>query len=376
MKATKFNQELFEKYLDNYLVNYKNYKDYWNYEDGCVLLGAQYLYEATGEEKYYSFILNYVKEFVTEEGAIINFQVDKFSIDSINASKIFYFLYDKTGEEKYRKAIEFVMDQLRRHPRCECGNFVHKALYAEQIWLDGLYMAQPFYMAYETRYNKKEKYNDIINQFENVKKYLYDEEKGLCYHAYDDSKKAFWADENTGCSANFWLRSLGWYLMSLVDVMDNMSIEIYEQYRKLQDMYKLMLKGMLRYQDAETGMFYQVPDRSDAEGNYLETSGSAMIAYTILKACRMGVLLKEKYADLGMQMVESILSEKLIQKEDGLHLTDICHQAGLGPDDRRDRDGSVKYYLSEKIVSDDSKGVGPMMMAYAQYLMLKKEMDA
>ena len=375
MKTVNFDIKLFEQYLDQYLSAYKNYKDYWNYEDGCVLIGAQYLYEATGEEKYFSFIQKYVDNFVTEEGIITNYQVDKFSIDSVNAGKIFFFLYDKTGDEKYRNAIEFVMGQLRKHPRCECGNFVHKAQYAEQIWLDGLYMAQPFYMAYETKYNKKEKYNDIISQFENVKKYLYDEEKGLCYHAYDESKSAFWADKETGCSPNFWLRSLGWYLMSLVDVMDNMSIEIYEHYRKLQDMYKLMLKGILQYQDAESCMFYQIPDRSDVPENYLETSGSAMIAYTILKACRMGILLKEKYADIGFEMVENILSQKLIQKEDGLHLTDICHMAGLGPEDRKDRDGSVEYYLSEKIVADDSKGVGPMMMAYAQYLMLKRETE-
>ena len=375
MKTVNFDTNLFEQYLDRYLATYKNYKDYWNYEDGCVLLGAQYLYEATGEEKYYSFILNYVKDLVKEDGVITNYQVDKFNIDGVNAGKIFYFLYDKTGEEKYRKAIDFVMEQLEKHPRCACGNFIHKAQYPGQIWLDGLYMAQPFYMAYETRYNKKEKYNDIISQFENVKKYLYDEKKGLCYHAYDETKEAFWADKETGCSPNFWLRSLGWYLMSLVDVMDHMSIEIYEQYRKLQDMYKLMLKGILQYQDAETGMFYQIPDRSDVEGNYLETSGSAMIAYTILKACRMGILLKEKYANLGIHMVENILSEKFVQEADGFHLAGICHMAGLGPEDRRDRDGSVEYYLSEKIVSDDSKGVGPMMMAYAQYLLLKKELE-
>lgn len=375
MKTINFDSKLFEQYLDQYLTNYKNYKTYWNYEDGCVLLGAQYLYEATGEEKYEVFIRNYVKDLIAEDGTITNYQTDKFSIDSINCGKILFFLYDRTGDEKYRKAIEFVMEQLKKHPRCECGNFFHKQQYPDQIWLDGLYMAQPFYMAYETRYDKKEKYNDIISQFENVKKYLYNEEKGLCYHAYDASGKAFWADEKTGCSANFWLRSIGWYLMSFVDVMDNMSIEIYEQYRKLQDMFKLMLKGILNYQDPETGMFYQVPDQSEAEGNYLETSGSAMVAYSILKACRMGILLKEKYAERGFCMVESILSKKLIQKEDGMHLSDICHMAGLGPEERRDRDGSVAYYLSEKIVCDDPKGVGPMMMAYAQYLMLKKEME-
>lgn len=375
MKTINFDNNLFEQYLDGYLKDYQNYKTYWNYEDGCVLLGAQYLYEATGDEKYFSFILNYVKDLIAEDGTIINYQVDKFSIDSINAGKILFFLYDKTGEEKYHRAIEFIMEQLKKHPRCACGNFFHKQQYPDQIWLDGLYMAQPFYMAYETRYDRKEKYNDIIEQFENVKKYLYDEEKGLCYHAYDASGKAFWADKKTGCSANFWLRSIGWYLMSFVDVMDNMSIEIYEQYRKLQDMFKLMLKGILTYQEPETGMFYQVPDQSKVPGNYLETSGSAMVAYSILKACRMGILLKEKYAERGFYMVESILSEKLEQKEDGMHLSGICHMAGLGPEERKDRDGSIEYYLSEKIVSDDPKGVGPMMMAYAQYLMLKKEME-
>ena len=362
-----------ENYIREYLTEYQNYKDYWNYEDGCVLIGAKQLYEATGEEGYFTFIETYLKHFVMDDGTIAHYQTDKFNIDSINSGKILFFMYDKTGEEKYRKAIEFVMDQLRNHPRCKCGNFFHKQIYPDQIWLDGLYMAQPFYMEYETKFDKKEQYNDIINQFENVQKYLYDKDKGLCYHACDEAKVQFWSDKETGCSANFWLRSMGWYLMALVDTMDVMSIEIYEQYRKLQDIFKLMLKGILHYQDEETGLFYQVIDRSDVEGNYLETSGSAMIGYAIMKACRMGILLKEKYEPIGTGIFENLIENKLQEENSSMHLKGICEMAGLGPENRPERDGSVSYYLSEKIVDDDPKGVGPFMMAYAQYLQLKKE---
>ena len=364
-----------ENHIRKYLTEYHNYKEYWNYEDGCVLIGAKQLYEATGEELYFTFIETYLKHFVMDDGTISHYQTDKFNIDSINSGKILFFMYEKTGEEKYRKAIEFVMDQLRKHPRCKCGNFFHKQIYPNQIWLDGLYMAQPFYMEYETKFDKKEQYNDIINQFENVQKYLYDKDKGLCYHACDMEKVQSWANKETGCSANFWLRSMGWYMMALVDTMDAMSIEIYEQYRKLQDIFKLMLKGILRYQDEETGLFYQVIDRSDVEGNYLETSGCAMIGYAIMKACRMGILLKEKYEPIGTGILESMIENKLQEKDGSLHLTGICEVAGLGPENNPKRDGSVAYYLSEKIVDDDPKGVGPFMMAYAQYLQLKKEIQ-
>ncbi|MGN0322158.1 MAG: glycoside hydrolase family 105 protein, partial [Oliverpabstia sp.] len=276
---------LAEKYIDDYLNHYNNYKTYWNYEDGCVLVGAQQLYEATGEEKYFDFVKTYVDAWVTEDGTITNYEIGKHSIDNINPSKVLFFLYQKTGEEKYRKAIEFTMNELRTHPRCDCGNFFHKAVYPNQIWLDGLYMAQPFYMAYETEFNKKEHYNDIIRQFENVRKYLYSEEKGLYFHAYDEKKVQFWCDKETGCSHNFWLRSMGWYLMALIDTMDVMGKEIFEQYKKLETIFKEAIRGILQYQDPETGLFYQVIDRSDVENNYLETSGSAMVAYAIMKGC-------------------------------------------------------------------------------------------
>lgn len=358
------------KFINSFLDNYKHYKDYWNYEDGCVLMGCQQLYEATGDVKYKDFILNYLDPLVNEDGIIINYETGKFNIDGFNAGKVLFLAYNETKNEKYRKAIDFLISNLKEQPRTNEGNFFHKAIYPSQVWLDGLYMAQPFYMEYETRYNKKENYNDILNQFRNVRKYMYNPEKKLYYHGYDEAKVQPWADKETGLSPNFWLRSMGWYLMALADVIGNMSEEIYEHYREFCDLLKEAIEGILQYRDEKSGLFYQVIDRSDVSGNYTETSGSCMVAYAVMKAARLGVISAEKYAETGIGIFDSIVSEKLVSGENGLELKDICWVAGLGPGETRD--GSVEYYLSEKIVSDDSKGVGPFMMAYAQKLMLQK----
>lgn len=358
-------------YIEAYLRDYKNYKDHWNYEDGCVLIGSMLLYQVTGDKSYKEFIIRYMEDFVNSDGSINTFEKEKYNIDSINSGKLLFFLYEETKDEKYRKAIETVMDQLRSHPRTKCGNFWHKKIYPNQIWLDGLYMAQPFYMEYETKFNKKENYNDIIHQFENVRKYLYNEEKALYYHAYDEARIQFWADKETGLSPNFWLRSMGWYLMALVDTADEISKEIFEHYSTLANLFKEAVHGILRYQDDSSKLFYQVIDRSDVKGNYLETSGSAMIAYAILKGCRLGILLKEKYQAIGEEIFTNLVKHQLIEAEGKLALKGICSVAGLGPKD--ERDGSVEYYLSEKVVCDDAKGVGPFMMAYAEWLRLHPE---
>lgn len=358
------------KYINDFLDNYDHYKDYWNYEDGCVLMGCQQLYFATGEEKYLDFILGYLDPLIDADGTVTNYELGKHNIDGFNAGKVLFLAYDKTNNEKYRKAIGFLAEQLMEQPRTNEGNFFHKAIYPDQVWLDGLYMAQPFYMEYETKYNNKENYNDILNQFRNVRKYMYDPGKKLYYHGYDAAKVQPWADKTTGLSPNFWLRSMGWYLMALIDVIDNMSEEIYEQYREYCDLFKEAADGILQYRDTKTGLFYQVIDHGTAQGNYTETSGSAMAAYAVMKGARLEVISREKYSRVGMDIFDGIVREKLVPKGNGFELKDICRVAGLGPGEKRD--GSVEYYLSEKVVSDDPKGVGPFMMAYAQKLMLER----
>ncbi len=351
-----------------YLEKYTPYKSYWNYEDGCVLKGCIDLYEATGDEAFKAWVLKYLETYVMPDGSIPNYEMRQYNIDSINSGKALFFGYEQTGDERYRKAIEFHMQRLREHPRCQCGNFWHKQLYPNQIWLDGLYMAQPFYMAYEMKFGGMEKVGDIVSQFKNVRKYLYDAEKGLNYHAYDEDREQFWADKETGLSANFWLRSTGWYLMALIDTIGLCTEQLYEHYRALVDIFRESIAGVLRYQ-AENGLFYQVIDHAEAEGNYTETSGSSMIAYAVLKGVRLGILDPEKYLPIGKQVMEALIGTKLMVEEDGVtRLADICWVAGLGPAKNPNRDGSVAYYLSEPKKSDDAKGVGPFIMAYSEYL--------
>ncbi len=354
-------------FIRQFLSQYKPYKTYWNYEDGCVLKGCFDLYAATGDEAYRRFVLDYLNQFVAQDGSIPNYELRQYNIDSINSGKALFFGLDQTGEERYEKAIEFHMQRLREHPRCAmCGNFWHKTLYPEQIWLDGLYMAQPFYMAYEMRFDKMANVADIASQYANVRKYLFCDEKQLYYHACDTARQQPWANKETGCSPNFWLRSMGWYVMSLIDCIDLLSEQLYEHYRLLIDLFREAIAGMIQYRDEATGLYYQVIDHGHNPDNYLETSGSAMMAYALLKGVRLGVLDAEKYLPMGKQCMESLIRDKLIQDEDGLHLKDICAVAGLGPGEKRD--GSVAYYLSEPRICNDSKGVGPFMMAYAESL--------
>ena len=359
-------------YLKSYLEAYKPYKTYWNYEDGCVLKGCIDLYKATGDETYRDFVMQYLETYVKEDGSIPHYEMNKYNIDSFNSGKALYFGLAQTGDERYRKAIDMHMQRLREHPRCDCGNFCHKDEYVKQVWLDGLYMAQPFYLQYEMMFNKMENIADISGQFKNVRRWLFDSEKGLYYHGYDETHSQFWANKETGLSENFWLRSTGWYLMALIDCIELCSEMLYEHYRALIDLFREAMRGLLRWQDKETGLFYQIIDRSDVKDNYLETSGSAMVAYALFKAVRLGVLDGEKYLPIARRVFESLVENKLAVGEDGkMHLGGICLMAGLGP--QLDRDGSVRYYLSVPIVSDDSKGVGPFMMAYSEYLLAGKE---
>ena len=199
---------------------------------------------------------------------------------------------------------------------------------------------------------------------------MYDKSKKLYYHGWDWSKKAFWADKVTGLSKSFWLRSVGWYVVGLVDVIDyfigheelrNSPIEIFRQ----------TLDGLEQYIDKEKHMFWQVVDQGGREGNYLETSGSAMIAYAMMKGARLGIVDK-RFAAVGEEVFNGICREYLTETDGKLNLGGICLMAGLGPENNRRRDGSFEYYISEPVVENDAKGTGPFVMAYTELLRLKK----
>lgn len=338
----------------------------WNYVDGCMILAMLEIYQVTGEKEYYDFADAFIDYRVAEDGTIAGYHVEEYNIDSVNAGKTLFALYALNGKEKYRKAIDLIYSQIQTQPRTEEGNFWHKKIYPNQVWLDGLYMGQPFYMEYETKFNGKKNYQDIFDQFSNVVKHMRDEKTGLYYHAYDASKKAFWCDKQTGLSRNFWLRAIGWYSMALLDALSKCEPgeEYQEEYDNLKKVFVQLMQDMLKFQ-AENGMWYQLPALGGKEPNYLETSGSAIMAYSLLKGVRLGFL-PEEYREYGIRAFQGICDKYLKETDGNLNLGGICLVAGLGPEDNLRRDGTFEYYMSEPIVENDAKGVGPLLLAYTE----------
>ena len=338
-------------------------KPSWNYIDGCMITALLCASEITGEAKYADFAEKFIDYYVFEDGSIRGYSKEKYNLDDVNEGKVLFELYEKTGKEKYKKAIFLLESQLEEQPRTVTGNFWHKKIYPNQIWLDGLYMGQVFSTLFKKYFGNKD-YSDVVNQFKNVRKLMFDEDKKLYYHGCDCSKTAFWADKETGRSKSFWLRAIGWFTISLIDNIDYIDDE--NAKAELVKIFAETIDGISQYADAETGMYYQVVDQGGREGNYLETSGSSMIAYAMMKGARLGVIDK-KYAEMGRKTFDGICKKYLSISEDGdLNLGGICLVAGLGPEDNKRRDGTFEYYISEPVVENDAKGVAPFVLCYTE----------
>lgn len=334
----------------------------WNYIDGCMLTALMEMETITGEERYFRFVRSCIDHFVTPDGSIRTFKPEAHNLDDINEGRVLFALYERTKEEKYRRAAEFLREQLEKQPRTAEGNFWHKAIYPNQVWLDGIYMAQPFYALYEKHFGSGS-YRDTVDQIKNVREKMFSREKGLYFHGYDASRAAFWADPVTGCSQNFWLRSLGWFAVALADLLE--ILPPCGDRDALANLFTELMASVARYADKDTGLYWQVPDQGRREGNYLETSGSAMMAYAMLKGARLGFL-EPAYAAKGQKTFDGIQKKYLTFTDEGLDLGGICLVAGLGPENNRRRDGSYAYYISEPVVANDAKGVAPFVLAYTE----------
>jgi unsaturated rhamnogalacturonyl hydrolase len=357
---------MIKQYIDRVLLSYKPYKENkcWCYEDGVMLLAAKRMYEVFNDQKYLNFIEDYLDFHINNNGDIYLYDETEYNIDNIQAGTVLFFAYEKLRKEKYLLAIEKLYNQLLNHPRTKKGNFWHKNRYPYQVWLDGLYMAQPFYAMYAKMINNKKIYNDIISQFENVRKYLFDEKRNLYVHAYDELKVMNWADKMDGKSPNVWLRSVGWLAMALVDTYEVLEDETHDAVI-LSNMLIELFDGILKYQDSETNMWYQVVDNPLLEDNYFETSGTAMLAYSLIKAYHLG-LVPSSYSRHGKSAYHGIINKYLKCDKGEIKLFGICKVAGL---DNERRNGSTSYYLSEPKVADDSKGVAPFIYAFCELLL-------
>lgn len=344
-----------------------NKKPRWNYIDGCMMTSLLSLYEFTKKDEYLNFVIEFIDYYVDDKGIIKGYDKQHYSTDDLSESRILFDLYKYTNNEKYLKAIKLSYEQVKEHPRTNAGNFWHKKIYPNQVWLDGIYMMQPFYTRYETMFNNKINYDDIVGQIALVRKIMFDKSKGLYYHAYDETKKMFWANQETGLSKHFWLRSIGWFLAGIVDVYEYLEDD--ELRNDLTIIFQEAIEGLMQYQDKNTKMFYQIVDLAERTPNYIETSGSLLVSYAILKAVRFNML-NQKYQSIGKEIFDGVITNKLTEKDGKLNLTGICLVAGLGPEDNLRRDGSFEYYMSEPIVENDAKGVGPLILAYTEVLRL------
>ena len=334
----------------------------WNYIDGCMLGALLEMADICGDRRYSDFVETYVDAFVEENGAIRTFKPEKQTLDDINEGRVLFPLYRMTGREKYRRAADTLRRALDAQPRTHEGSWWHKAIYPNQVWLDGIYMAQVFAALYEKYFGAGD-YADVLKQLRVVRARMFDEQKGLYYHGYDASRSVYWADPVTGLSKSFWLRAMGWYACALVDLA-----ELLPQGSERAEVASLlaeMLESVARYADEDTGMYWQVVDQPGREGNYLETSGSSMMAYAMLKAARLGVVAKE-YAAKGLKTFDGIVNKYLTFDGDEMSLGGICLVAGLGPASDLRRDGTYAYYISEPVVNNDAKGAAPFVMCYTE----------
>jgi unsaturated rhamnogalacturonyl hydrolase len=329
----------------------------WGYTQGLILYALQQLGEGSKDPRYRTAVRRYGRQMIDPNGAIKGFKLEEYNLDNINAGKLLFGLYAETGDERYRKALDRLRDQLRVQPRTSEGGYWHKEKYPWQMWLDGAYMATPFLAQYSAVFNDPKGFDEAALQLLLMEKHLLDAKTGLLYHGWDEKRVQIWANKQTGVSPNFWGRAIGWYAMALVDALDHFPTD-HPQQRELVRILKNLAPALKNYQHP-TGLWYQVVDQGDRAGNYLEGSASAMFVYALAKGVRKGYL-DASYLEVARKGFSG-LTRELVKVQDGGEavLTQVCEVAGLSAD----RDGSYEYYVKEKIRPNDPKGTGPFILA-------------
>lgn len=331
------------------------------FEYDIVGLYPYALYElakATDEAKYKEALHQITGSFISDDGNIKRYKQSNFNIDSVAPGRSVLALYKETGEQKYKQAADILRAQLVSHPKTSEGAFWHKKKYPHQLWLDGVYMGMPFLAEYSLMFEDGHSLEEVVKEFELTHHYLKDATTGLYYHAWDEAKQQDWADSETGLSAHFWGRGLGWLAMALVDVLEIIPEDKAQLRMPLITMAEELALALSNSQD-ETGTWWQIMDKPGATGNYRESSGSAMFVYFLAKSVANGYIAPE-YQAVAEKAYEGLISEFVLVHDNGeISMTNQCYVAGLG----FGRDGSYQYYMSEPVWQNDPKGTGPFILA-------------
>jgi unsaturated rhamnogalacturonyl hydrolase len=345
---------------DSAMARYPLDQAKWHYEHGLLLKALEPVWRATGAVKYWHFMHDTIDLFVEAGGNIRTYELEEYNLDQINPGRSLFMLWQSTGDRRYATALHILRRQLAQQPRTPSGGFWHKQIYPNQMWLDGIYMASPFYAEYALTFSEPAGFDDVVQQITLLEEHVRDSHSGLLYHAWDESKQQRWANPETGCSPHFWGRAMGWYAMALVDVLDHLPREHASRSALIAILNRLVV-AVSQVQDSQTGLWYQVLDQGSRPGNYLEASASCMLVYAIAKGVRNAYVPFEQLA-IAQRGYQGILSQLLaIDDRGGVNLNGVCSVAGLGGDPYRD--GSYEYYIKEPVVANDLKGVGAFILA-------------
>lgn len=338
----------------------------WDYTQGVVLGAIERVALATGDRAMLRYVDENMERWITPMGDITGYRLDDYNIDEVAQGRLLFGMMQRASDTvRYAGAARMLREQLRTHPRTPEGGFWHKKIYPQQMWLDGLFMGQPFFAEYAKTFNEPAAFDDIAKQFLLVARHTRDPRTGLMYHAWDYAKAQPWADTATGLSQHFWGRAMGWYVMGVVETLEHFPAEHPDRPAIIQTL-RDAAEGIARVQDPVTGLWWNVMDQPNRAGNWLEASASSMFAYALARAARLGYIDAE-YRQVAERGFDGLLSNLVRENPDGtVSLINIVQVSGVGGNPRRDgsyRDGSYAYYVSEPVVTDDYKGVGPFILA-------------
>ena len=342
----------------------------WNYTTGLELKSFMDAADRYDLPEVVAYVKEWADTMATEKGEVFGYKKSNYNVDHICPARIYFDLHDMYGDQdkRYRRVTRMIREQIDSQPRTQSGEFWHKQIYPNQVWLDGFYMALPFYAEYTRRYAPKEQkdslFADIVHQFVAGAENTYDPATGLFRHAWDESKSMFWCDPQTGLSAHAWGRATGWYAIALVEVLDYLP-EDHPGYKTLIGQLNYFLEVLPKWADPKTGMWYQVLDCPERKGNYQEATCSIMFTYAFLKGLRKGYI-DDSHADYIKGLYQKFIDRFIKENPDGtISMTDCCAVGGLGG--KQMRKGDFDYYLSEPIIDNDCKGVGPFIWASLEW---------
>jgi unsaturated rhamnogalacturonyl hydrolase len=341
------------------LIHHLNVKSpKWSYDVGFLGMAIDKLGKM--DPKYSKYMEDWVKYFVKKDGSVIDYRPDEYNLDRIYPANNVLTLYQRKENSTYKIALDRFVQQMETHPKTKSGGYWHKKIYPWQMWLDGIFMASPYLARYAKEFNQPKWFDVVTFQVKHIYSKTVDEKTGLMVHAWDESRQQKWCDPATGKSHYSWSRSMGWYTMAILDILDYLP-----QNHPDRDSLIIILQktcdALLKISDPETGLYYQVLDQGKREGNYLEGSGSSMFTYVFAKGAHKGYLDK-KFLAIANKNFNNIIKEFIRVDKDGrISMINICAVGGLGGNPYRD--GSYEYYINERRQDNDPKGVAPFILA-------------